>query len=56
MDSLTSPSEASENAFVFVFITSLVSFGVCIEAKYFYDVVRHRTSNIKYLLELLKLR
>lgn len=54
MDSSTSPSEASENAFVF--ITSLVSFGVCIEAKYFYDVVRHRTSNIKYLLELLKLR
>ena len=47
-DFSTSISETSENVYLFVFISWLVSFGVCIYIQYFFDVVRNKlqTKNI----------
>ena len=54
MNSTTSTSEASENAYLFVFIPSRVSFGVWIYVQYFFVAVRNQTSNKKYLLKLIR--
>ena len=37
MDSLTSITETSENVIFFAFISLLVSFGICIYVKQFFD-------------------
>ena len=37
-----------------VFISWLVSFGVCTQIQYFCDVVRNKLKNNKYLFELIK--
>ena len=42
--------------FLFEFISLFVFFGVCIYVWYFFDAVRNRTSNRKYLLGLIKRR
>ena len=39
-----------------VFISWLVSFGVCIQIQYFCDVVRNKLQTINILLELIKRR
>ena len=38
--------ETSENVYLFVFISWLVSFGVCIYVQYFFDVVRNKLQTI----------
>ena len=52
MDSSTSMSD--EKIFPFSFISSFVSFDVCIYVRYLFDAVRKETSNKKYLFELIK--
>ena len=47
-------SEAGENVILFVFISSFVSFGVCIYVKHFFEVVRKQTSNKSCLPQLIK--
>ena len=42
-DSSTSTSKTGENVCPFVFISSFVSFGVCIYLPYFSDIVRNPT-------------
>ena len=56
MASATPTSETGENLCLFVFISSFVSFGVCIYVQYFLDVMRNQTLNKKYLPELRKRR
>ena len=56
MASATPASETGENLYLFVFISSFVSIGVCIYVQYFLDVLRNQTLNKKYLPELLKRR
>ena len=55
-DSPWSTSEIGKNVYIFVFISSFVSFGVCIHVPYFFDVVRNQASNKNYLLRLIKWR
>ena len=50
---MASVSETAENVYLFAFTAWLVSFGVCIYLKYFFDVV---TPNNKHLLELIERR
>ena len=45
-DSATSTFEANENVFVFVFISSLVSFEVWFYVQYFGKALRNQTENI----------
>ena len=47
-------SETSEHVFVFVLISSFVSFGVCIYLQYFFKAMRNQIE--KKLLELIKWR
>ena len=57
MDSSTPTSETGENVnLFFVFISSLVFFGVCIYVQYLLDAVRNQTSNKKHRPELIKKR
>ena len=52
MDSLT--SEGNENVFLFLFISSFVSFEVWSYLQQYFDSLKNKTSNRKYLLELIK--
>ena len=46
-DSSTSTSETGRNACPLIYISSFVSYGVCICVQYFFDVVRNQTLNKK---------
>ena len=52
-DFLRSVSETSENEYLFVFNSWLVSFGVCIYIQYFFGVVRNKFKTIS-VLKLIK--
>ena len=43
MNSSSSTSETSENAFLFVFMLSFVSLAVCIYLEYFFDAAKIQT-------------
>ena len=55
-DSSTITFETGKNNYLFTFISSFASVWVCIYVQYFFDVVRNKTTNKKYLLELIKRR
>ena len=53
IDFFTSTSETDENIFIFVFISSFISFGDGIDVRYFVDVVRNQTSKSSVINENL---
>ena len=56
-DSSASTSELkSKNIFLFIFISSSVSFGVRTYIHCFFDLVRNQGSDGNYILELIKKR
>ena len=50
----TSVSEASENVYCFVFISLLISVGVCIYIKYFFNVVGNKLQTINIYAKVNK--
>ena len=56
LETSPSASETSENVLLFVFISLLISFGVCSYIQYLSGSVQNQASNKKYLLELIKRR
>ena len=50
----TSISEASKIVYLFVSLSRLVSFGVCINIQYFFDVVRNKLQTINIYQNLSK--
>ena len=55
-DVLTSISEISKNVYLFVSLSWLVSFGVCINMQYFFDTVRNKAPKNKYIVNQKKIK